>query len=67
VKNQQHYYLIFNEDQAPLDFSLELASGGLWLLFDAVTGIAESFPEGGSLHLDGYELKILISQVSCEY
>jgi hypothetical protein len=67
VKNLQHYYLIFNEEQAPLDFSLELAAGEPWLLFDVITGSAESFPEGGSLHLNGYELKILINQASREY
>jgi hypothetical protein len=61
VKDRQHYYLIFNEEQAPIDSSLELAIGGPWLLFDAVTGCAEPFPEGQSIHLDGHELKILIS------
>ena len=61
-KDRQHYYLIFNEELAPLDFTLEFASGRTWLLYDAVTGGAESFLEGGSLHLEGYELKILITQ-----
>jgi hypothetical protein len=64
VKDRQHYYLIFNEEQAPLDFTLELASDGPWLLFNAVTGSAEPFPEGQSIHLDGYELKIVITQAS---
>jgi hypothetical protein len=61
VKDQQHYYLIFNEERSPIDFTLELVMGGAWLLFDAVTSHTEPFPEGHSIHLDGYEFKILVS------
>jgi hypothetical protein len=64
VKEGQHYYLIFNEEQASLDFILELATEGSWLLFDAVSGNAEPFLAGRSIHLDGYELKILIAPAS---
>jgi hypothetical protein len=64
VRDQQHYYMIFNEELAPIDFTLELAIGGPWRLYDAVTSRAELFPEGHSIHLDGYELKILITQKS---
>jgi len=62
VKDQHHYYMIFNEELAPIDFSLDLAIRRPWLLFDAVTGRADPLPEGGSLHLNRYELKILITQ-----
>ena len=64
MKAQRHYYMIFNEERAPFDFTLELAPDGPWLLFDVVTGCAEAFPGGRSIHLDGYELKILFSQPS---
>jgi hypothetical protein len=64
VKDQQHYHMIFNEERAPIDFILDLAMNESWLLFDPVTGRAEPLPAGRSIHLDGYELKILIAQSS---
>jgi len=61
VKGQQHYIMLFNEEQTPLDFTLDIEIGGSWLWFDTVTSQAEPFSEGHPVHLDGYELKILIS------
>lgn len=60
VKAAWHYYLIFNEELAPIDVSLALAVSGEILLFDPVTGMVEEFPAGGIIHLGGYELKVLM-------
>ena len=64
VKDRQHYYLTFNEGQAPLDFTLERAIRGACLLYDPVTDWAEPLPDGRVIHLEGYELKVLVSQAT---
>jgi hypothetical protein len=61
IKDHLHYYLMFNEEHAALDFILENAIEGPWQLFDPVSGCAEPLPAEGSIHLEGHELKILIS------
>jgi hypothetical protein len=64
VKEWQHYYMIFNEERAALDFHLEFTGIRPSHLFDEITGQAELYPVGQPFHLDGYELIILITQTS---
>jgi len=62
VKDQVHYYLLFNEQRHPLEARLRLAEPGQRLLFDPLTGQAEPLPESGLLRLDGYTLKVLLTE-----
>jgi hypothetical protein len=64
VKGPQHYCMLFNEEKGPIDFIPEFALEGPWLLFDTVSGHSEPFQSGGTIHLDAYELKILLAQAS---
>jgi hypothetical protein len=63
VKEGHHYYLLFNEQGVPLDFRLKLSVSGAWQFFDPCSGSVSTYGEGGIIHLDGYELKILIAAV----
>jgi hypothetical protein len=60
VKEQQHYYLLFNEEKTPIAFSVALPVKGIKRLVDPITGQEESLPDGKLILLDGYELKVLI-------
>jgi len=53
LKDQQHYYLIFNEEKTPLDFNLELVLGDQCVYSMQPPAGLEPFPEGGAIHLDG--------------
>ena len=63
VKAGLHYYMLFNEEIVPLDILIELPISGSWLLVDPVTGQANPLADPHSLHLEGHELKILISEI----
>jgi hypothetical protein len=60
VKDQQHYYLVFNEERAPLDISLEMSTRVPWSWLDPASSRTEQISDNHPIHLDGYELKILI-------
>jgi hypothetical protein len=61
VKDRQHFFILFNEQTAAMDIKMGLSIKGQWLEYDAITGQNKPLPDDGQVHLDGYELKILIS------
>ena len=60
VKDERHYYLLFNEERAPLNFTPKMSSERPWQLFDASMGSAVIYNAGEAIHLAGYELKVLV-------
>ena len=60
IKDQYHIVLLFNEEQAAIDFNLDLSVRGERIFVDAATGQAEHLPDAEEMHLAGYEMKILI-------
>jgi hypothetical protein len=58
VKNQQDFYMLFNEERVSLDFTF-LQDAEPWQIFDPVSGQAKQLSENRTIHLNGHELKIL--------
>jgi hypothetical protein len=62
VKGKDQYFLLFNEEHQPVDIWITLPGLQLWHLFDAVSAQVAPIAASGNIHLEGYELKILIAQ-----
>lgn len=63
VKANQHYYLLFNEAGSPLETRLHLATHypPPTQLFDPYTGQQQPFENNNFLHLNPYQLAVLIT------
>lgn len=59
-KEGWHLYLLFNEEQAPLQVDVAFPVAGTPLLFDAVTGEVRPLPLHPSLRLAGHELQVVM-------
>jgi hypothetical protein len=59
IKEQCHYFLLFNEERFPIHFTIELPNEGEWVILDEITGQTEPLAESRVVNLEGYELKIL--------
>lgn len=62
IKAGWNFLMLFNEEKEALDFTPKLPGAGLWSVYDAVRDEQTRF-SGDRLHLDGYELKVLVSPV----
>ncbi|MFZ6028346.1 MAG: hypothetical protein ACOYYS_11580 [Chloroflexota bacterium] len=66
VKEGRHGYLLFNEERAPLHFTLKLPIGiEAWQLCDPYTGRVENIAASERIHLEGYALKVLCGNTAC--
>jgi hypothetical protein len=59
VKDRLRCLMVFNEEQAPMDIALEFPGQSQWFKYDAIRDQLAPLAEH-RLHLDGYELKVLI-------
>ena len=60
VKQQQHYYLLFNEGQSPIEIRLQLSSGVGGIVFDPYNDTQFEFDPDATLRLDGDKVKVII-------
>lgn len=60
VKNQRHYYILFNEVDKAVDISPDLAAEGAMWVLDEYTGKSEAFTNKQKLSFEPFELKIIL-------
>ena len=59
VKNNVHFYLLFNEVASPVDTTIQLSVDGKQSWWDTATSIQTKRNKGESTHFEPFEMKIL--------